>query len=136
MSVWMKRFVVAATAASILVQSPCTSPALAGGYQAPWAKRTTVEQLAEKIDKLGKHIDEYGTVVAKHPDVWGDGRLAQHRIDLETQISKELGTFQFMLQGLTSQPGSRRTTVEGCELQYADSIARRQKNEKVHPLRI
>jgi hypothetical protein len=38
-------------------------------------KATSVERLAKKIDELRKHIDEYGSVVAKHPDIWGESRL-------------------------------------------------------------
>ena len=34
----------------------------------------TVERLAEEIDWLEKHVDAYGSVVAKHPDVWGQAR--------------------------------------------------------------
>lgn len=55
----------------------------AGKWRNPFRKRTSVEQLAEKIDDLEEHIDTYGSVVAKKPDIWGESRLMQHRVEFE-----------------------------------------------------
>ena len=34
-----------------------------------------VEQLATEIDWLEHHIDRFGSIVAKQPDVWGQSRM-------------------------------------------------------------
>ena len=53
-----------------------------------------VEQLANEIDWLEHYIDRYGSVVAKEPDVWGQGRLTRYRREYEDCLAKELGKFQ------------------------------------------
>lgn len=67
---------------------------------------SNVEKLAERIDKLQRHIDEFGTVVAKSPDVWGQSRLLKHRGEFETQMAAELTTFAFNLNGFESTSDS------------------------------
>jgi len=52
-----------------------------------------VEQLASQIDWLEHYLDAYGTVVAKHPDVWGESRLTRHREEYERQMADQLGAF-------------------------------------------
>lgn len=52
-----------------------------------------VEQLARNIDWLEKQIDQWGTVVAKAPDVWGEARLTAHRQEIEQELRKELTKF-------------------------------------------
>jgi hypothetical protein len=53
-----------------------------------------VEQLAGEIDWLEKYIDRYGSIVAKHPDVWGQSRLTRHRVEYEKLLVAELGNFK------------------------------------------
>jgi len=53
-----------------------------------------VEQLASEIDWLEHHIDRYGSIVAKHPDVWGQSRLTRHRAEYEELLKAEKGNFQ------------------------------------------
>jgi hypothetical protein len=53
-----------------------------------------VERLAAEIDWLEHHIDTYGSIVAKHPDVWGQSRLTRHRAEYEEQLRAQLGGFQ------------------------------------------
>lgn len=57
-------------------------------------KVPAIEQLANQIDWLEHYIDDYGTIVAKHPDVWGESRLTRHRDDYERIMSDELGKFK------------------------------------------
>ena len=57
-------------------------------------KDDSVEQLASEIDWLEHHIDTYGSIVAKQPDVWGQSRLTRHRYEYEAQMKAELGNFQ------------------------------------------
>ncbi len=59
----------------------------------------TVQALACDLDRLERHIEKYGSVVAQHPDVWGQARLTKHREDYENQMSAELDKFTFTLQG-------------------------------------
>lgn len=64
---------------------------------------TAIERLAMEIDWLEHHIDEWGTIVAKHPDVWGEARLTKHRDEYERMLSKELGSFQIRINAAISQ---------------------------------
>lgn len=52
-----------------------------------------IERLAAEIDWLTHHVDAYGSVVAKQPDVWGQSRLMRHRYEYEAQMQKQLGHF-------------------------------------------
>ena len=85
-----------------------------------------IEELARNIDWLEKQLDQWGTVVAKAPDVWGEARLTAHRQEIEQELRKELSNFDFnrisgaqfvsdqaMLAAafsLKSQPGGSTTT--------------------------
>ncbi|MGD9719710.1 MAG: hypothetical protein AB7O59_00655 [Pirellulales bacterium] len=61
----------------------------------------SVETLAKEIDYLEHHIDTYGSVVPKQPDVWGQARLTKHRQEVERVLYKELEEFKATLQGVT-----------------------------------
>jgi len=43
---------------------------------------------------LERHVDEYGSVVSKVPDVWGEERLTIHRQEYEEQLKDTLTQFQ------------------------------------------
>ena len=58
------------------------------------AGRTSVEELARMIDHLESHVEDYGSVVMKAPDVWGEERLTLHRFEFEQQLRAELGNFR------------------------------------------
>jgi len=53
----------------------------------------TVETLAREIDWLERHVDHYGTIVAKHPDIWGESRLTKHRAEFERMMFEQLNQF-------------------------------------------
>ena len=53
-----------------------------------------VEELASEIDWLEHHIDRFGSIAAKHPDVWGQSRLTRHRAEYEDLLAKEKDGFQ------------------------------------------
>ena len=57
-------------------------------------KDCSIEQLADQIDWLEHHIDTYGSIVAKHPDVWGESRLMRHRYEYEEQMASQLDKFE------------------------------------------
>lgn len=84
-----------ATVVAIGIQSIIPSTVLAGGWR---SEPTTVEVLARKVDKLQRHLDDYGVIVAKTPDVWGESRLLKHREEFEEEMSKELDKFKSTLQ--------------------------------------
>ncbi len=84
---------------------------------------TTVDELAKSIDKLQKHVDEYGTVVAKTPDVWGESRLLRHRDQFETEMSKDLVNFQ---QVLSASQSTRDGAFLASALSLQNAISNRQ----------
>ena len=43
----------------------------------------TLAQLARSIDAVENKILDCGTVVVKHPDVWGQSRMTLYRKDFE-----------------------------------------------------
>ena len=57
-----------------------------------------VERLADELDWLEHHIDRFGSIVAKHPDIWGQSRLTRHRAEYERLLAAE------------AAPGSFRTS--------------------------
>ncbi|QDT03027.1 hypothetical protein K227x_14060 [Rubripirellula lacrimiformis] len=59
----------------------------------------SVEELAGQLDWLEHHIDCYGSVVPKQPDVWGEARMTSHRHDIEEQLGTRLKEFGPTLQG-------------------------------------
>ena len=60
----------------------------------PTCKDDRVEHLADEIDWLEHHIDSYGSIVAKQPDVWGQSRLTRHRYEYEAEMKAQLGKFE------------------------------------------
>ena len=62
-------------------------------------KNPTMHALACDLDHLEKHIDWYGSVVAKVPDVWGQARLTKYREEFELLMSQQKDTFKLNLQG-------------------------------------
>lgn len=93
------------TASAGMVFASLVTPVLqAGGWSWPTkSKVTTVQTLARKIDRLEKHIDEYGSVVPKSPDVWGEARLTKYRRMVEKQLKALEGGFQSRINGAISR---------------------------------
>ncbi|MCE9629280.1 MAG: hypothetical protein K8S94_00980 [Planctomycetia bacterium] len=52
-----------------------------------------IEDLGARIDWLEHHLDCYGSIVAKQPDVWGQSRLTRHRAEYDQQMQRQLGLF-------------------------------------------
>ena len=90
--------VSAVAAMAIIAQIMLPTSSRAGKFRNPFRKKTTVEKLAKEIDDLEKHIDTYGSVVAKHPSVWGEARLTKHRHEFEKEMAKELDKFKETIQ--------------------------------------
>ena len=61
--------------------------------------RVSSHALACDLDHLERHIDWYGSVVAKVPDVWGQARLTKYREEFELLMAADKDTFKLNLQG-------------------------------------
>ncbi|MEM9366897.1 MAG: hypothetical protein AAGD07_12960 [Planctomycetota bacterium] len=62
-----------------------------------------MEALAENIDWLEHHIDTYGSIVAKQPDIWGEARLTKHRDEYERMMFQQLGRYTQTINAAISQ---------------------------------
>ncbi len=62
-------------------------------------KDDSIEHLAREIDWLEHHIDKYGSIVAKHPDIWGQSRLMRHRYEYEKQMAAQIEHFEVRMNG-------------------------------------
>ncbi len=49
---------------------------------------------AQAVDSLESRIEQYGSIVAKPADVWGQARLMLHRNEFEEAMRKEAGNFK------------------------------------------
>ncbi len=91
---------------------------------------TEIEKLAREIDWLEAHIDKFGSVAVKQPDVWGESRLTKFRGEYEQQMASRMGAFQlrdnasilrsdsaflsaaFNLEGALRAPASSTTVIQ------------------------
>ena len=87
---------VASALCGLALVASMTLPVSRAGnpFRNPMRARTSVEDLAEKIDKLERALQYHGRVTAKTPDVWGQARLTQHRREFEEQMAAQLTTFE------------------------------------------
>ncbi len=89
--------------ATFLLNSTIPPEVYAGGWPFQSSgEMTTIDHLAKKIDHVQKQLDDFGTIVAKSPDVWGESRLLQHREQFEQEMSGELNKFRETIQGAES----------------------------------
>ncbi|MEM1303275.1 MAG: hypothetical protein AAGG46_00175 [Planctomycetota bacterium] len=65
-----------------------------------------MELLAENIDWLEHHIDTYGSIVAKQPDIWGEARLTKHRDEYERMMFGQLNQFRSTINASITQSDS------------------------------
>ncbi|MDB5391184.1 MAG: hypothetical protein JWM11_6830, partial [Planctomycetaceae bacterium] len=79
--------------------SACSSLDVGDGMLGMNSSPSTVRSLARDIDQLEEHIERYGSVTAKSPDVWGQARLTKIRNEFEQQMAVELTKFTTTLQG-------------------------------------
>ena len=104
MNIWFNQFtlrvfVVCSTCAS-LVMSPMAFAGDGFGFVQWGPEPTVVEQLAKRIDHMERSLDEYGSIVIKSPDVWGESRLMRHRSDVENQLKARLNGFDFRINAV------------------------------------
>jgi hypothetical protein len=66
-------------------------------------KDHAVETLADQIDWLEAHIDAWGSVGVKKPDIWGEARLTKHRDEYERIMREELGNFKLLINASIKQ---------------------------------
>jgi hypothetical protein len=101
--------IAALTAASLLMPAPggaragerggflrtLTAPIRAAHREPPATCRDPgFEQLTREIDWLRRRMDATGSIVAQHPDIWGQSRLTRHRAEYEKQLQAQLGGFR------------------------------------------
>lgn len=72
---------------------------------------------AKELDWLEHTIERYGTVVPKHPDVWGESRLTKHRHQVERALEAKVLDADSFKQGL--QGALRRSDVSMAALAFA-----------------
>src|SRR5262249_15577034 len=87
---------------------PLAQPVWEDGENCPECKakakvceNPTMMALAQDLDHLEKHVEKYGSVVIKQPDVWGQARLTKYREEFEREMASDLKSFQVLLQGST-----------------------------------
>lgn len=56
-------------------------------------------KVSNRSPVIEHHLDVYGSVVPKHPDVWGEARMTRHREEVEKHLADQLETFDESLQG-------------------------------------
>ena len=61
-----------------------------------------------------RHVEKFGSVVTKQPDVWGQARLTAYRQEFETQMAAQLSAFSLTLQG---------SIAETDQAYFADALA-------------
>jgi hypothetical protein len=76
------------------------------GHEPATCEVGAIEDLAENIDWLEHHIDRYGSIVAKQPDIWGEARLTKHRDEYERVLFRKLGGFEYRLNAAIAQSDS------------------------------
>jgi hypothetical protein len=83
---WARKLGLAREPVAALKRTPPVAP-----------RDTSMERLAREIDWLEHHVDLYGTVTAKQPDVWGQARLTMFRDEYEAQMAQQLDNFDLRL---------------------------------------
>ncbi len=82
---------------SLYAQGPVitklTSWAKSHGKPPATSEDKTLEQLAANVDWLEHHINQWGSVSSKSPDVWGEARLTQYRRELEEILGPQRNNF-------------------------------------------
>lgn len=101
-----RRLLIAATVVAVVANDLPLRMLSAGDW--PWkdhyeGPETAVTQLAEQIDELERHIDTYGTIVAKSPDVWGQARLTKYRVEYEKVMEAEAKKFEATINAAISR---------------------------------
>jgi hypothetical protein len=61
------------------------------GCETRSCKDASVMALAHDLDCLEAHLERYGSVVAKQPDVWGQARMTKHREEYEKETAAAKG---------------------------------------------
>jgi hypothetical protein len=65
-----------------------------------------IQELAMNIDWLEHHIDTYGSIVAKQPDIWGEARMTKHRDEYERMMYEQLNQFKYSINAAIRQEDS------------------------------
>lgn len=49
----------------------------------------SLEAIAHDLDHIEKHIDLYGSITTKHPDIWGAARMTKYQQEVEKVFARE-----------------------------------------------
>jgi hypothetical protein len=82
-------------------------------HHAPPPAAPSVRDLAARLDWLEQHLDTYGSIVVKHPDVWGQSRLMRHRHEYEEHSAAAISPISAWPSPLKQPPDgdvARRTS--------------------------
>ncbi|MFM8323733.1 MAG: hypothetical protein ACKN9U_02600, partial [Pirellulaceae bacterium] len=71
-----------ATAQSPLLEK-VFKPLKRNGHPPATRSDPAVEELAKNLDWLEHQLEQWGSVVPKTPDIWGDARLTKYRREVE-----------------------------------------------------
>ena len=103
-TVGLTRLVVALAASFVATSAVAEFPRVFRGLTSPFraAHRDApplpedpcLDELTGEALWLEHHLDHYGSIVAKAPDVWGQNRLTRHRAEYEQQLRAQLGRFE------------------------------------------
>jgi hypothetical protein len=69
----------------------------------------SLEAIAHDLDHIEKHIDLYGSITTKHPDIWGSARLTKYQQEVEGIFAKEADATNVTNQVTTFQGARART---------------------------
>jgi hypothetical protein len=69
-----------------------------------------ITEIGRWIDKVGEKIRNDGIVAVKQPDIFSQARLTKYRKDFETEMSKELDQFHFVLSARIARMDAATTT--------------------------
>ncbi len=86
----------------------------------PHRQQSNIQKLAGCIDKVETQIEQYGSVVPKQPDIWGQARLSKYRQMVETQLLNQQGAFQETINATISR-SDQASFVNSMALQAAIS---------------
>jgi hypothetical protein len=95
----MGLLIASSTGGASYAQSPILEkmfkPLKRNGHPPVTRSDPAVEELAKNLDWLEHQLEQWGSIVPKTPDIWGDARLTKYRREVEEQLHKQISNFTF-----------------------------------------
>ncbi len=76
------------------IQAKLTTWMKGHGKRPNTARDGRLEELATNVDWLEHHVNQWGSVSAKAPDVWGEARLTDYRFEVEKSLGGYINGFK------------------------------------------